>query len=156
MCCQNCATPVKGLGTQSHLSHSPTQWRNKHYRHLLMREVEGEQRNSTFGTRTTAATDPELKLCGSMWGVNGYHLTSSNLVHFTHGKTVKHPLHKGNSPSVHGQSILIFPHILPHRSFTRDILHLSTYKSFLTSINTLLSVITVCGTMERFYLILDI
>lgn len=124
--------------------------RNKHYRHLLMREVEGREKLSLLN-EDYSSNGPLNSNSVAACEVNGYHLTLKPCAFHTR-QDCEAPF-KRKLPSFCPWSIHPYTssHSLPHRSFTREILYLSTYKSFLTSINTLLSVITVCGTMERFY-----
>ena len=148
--CQNCAThQAQGLGTQSHLSHSPTQWREMNIIDIYWWGRWRGERNSHFffffwGTLTLERglqqqRIPDLKLFGSMWGE--WLPSNSQILCISHTarlwsillKETPFLLSMGN-PSLY---LLTFsPTSIIH---TWKILHLSTYKSFLTSINTLLS-----------------
>ena len=134
-----CHTP--GSGLRHTISFKPLtnpMRRNEHYRHLLMREVEGREELSLFNEDYSGngpLTSNSLAACE----VNGYHLTLKPCAFHTRQACEASFLRK--LPSFCPWSIHPYTssHSLPHRSFTREILHLSTYKSFLTSINTLLS-----------------
>ena len=116
-----------------------------------MREVEGREELSLLN-KDHSSNGPLNSNSLAACEMNGYHLILKPCAFHT-GQDCKAPFIR-KRPSFCPWSIHPYTssHSLPQRSFTREILDLSTYKSFLTSINTLLSSsYNHCGTMERFY-----
>ena len=158
-----CHTP--GSGLRHTISFKPLtnpMKRNEHYRHLLMREVEGREELSLFFffgelsllnedySSNGSLTSNSLAACE----VNGYHLTLKSCAFHTRQDCEASFLRK--LPSFCPWAIRPYTssHSLPHRSFTHEkfyifpLINPSSPPSIHFSVP---HIITVCGTMERFY-----
>ena len=103
-----------------------------------MREVEGREELSLLN-EDYSSNGPLNSNSLAACEVHGYHLTPKPCAFHTQ-QDCEAPFIR-TLPSFRPWSIHPYTssHSLPHPSFTREILDLSTYKSFLTSINILLS-----------------